>query len=91
MQPTPKSVTTALKPSKTESPVRHYEEPQDILHDKSLTDQSKKKALDNWEIDSQALQRADDEGMNGGEPSKLIDVVEATKRIGPRTKSRQSK
>ncbi len=75
------------KPGKTESPVRHFEQPQDVVNDDDLTDKSKKKALDNWEVDAQALQRAEDEGMGGGEKSKLIDVVDAKESIGAPTKS----
>ena len=71
-------------PPKTESPIRHFEKPRQVAHDQSLTLTEKKKALDTWEEDAQALQRAEDEGMTGGEPAKLIDVIEAKKSIGAR-------
>ena len=91
MKPADKTPSEPVKPTKIESPVRHYEKPQDVLKDSTLSDQSKRKALDNWEVDAQALQRADDEGMSGGESSKLLDVVDAKERLGVETKSRQSK
>ena len=47
----------------------------------------KEKALDTWTVDAEALQRAEDEGMSGGEPSKLIDVVAAKKALGKKTES----
>ncbi len=83
--------SAAVKPSKTESPIRHYKEPKEVLTDKGLSEEAKKKALDNWEVDAQALQRATDEGMYGGERSKLLDVVDAKMRLGVKTKSRRAK
>lgn len=69
-------------PTKTESPTRHFEKPRQVVQDADLSPGEKAKALDSWEEDAQALQRAEDEGMAGGEPTKLIDVVEAKKAIG---------
>lgn len=65
------------KPSKTESPIRHYDKPKEVVQDAALSVKQKEKALDTWTVDAEALQRAEDEGMGGGEPSKLIDVVAA--------------
>ena len=69
------------KPSKIESPARHYQKPQEVVHDETLTQEQKRKALDTWTVDAEALQRAEDEGMAGGESSKLIDVVSAKKAL----------
>ena len=76
-----KIVSGEIGSSKIESPARHYDKPQEVVHDDALTDGQKKKALDSWEADAEALQRADDEGMTGGEPSKLTDVVDAKKEL----------
>ena len=73
-----KKPTTTSKPSKVDSPSRHYEKPQQVVHDPALTTTQKEKALDAWQQDSEALQRAEDEGMAGGESTKLIDVVAIT-------------
>ena len=76
------------KPSKTESPARHFEKPQQVVTDETLTSGQKLKALDTWEADAQALQRAEDEGMSGGESSKLIDVVAAKKHLAKKIESK---
>lgn len=69
------------KPSKIDSPSRHYENPQEVVHDPALTNNQKNKALDTWQVDSEALQRAEDEGMAGGESTKLIDVLAAKRAV----------
>lgn len=87
MTPPNKTPPETPKALKVENPATHYDMPQDVLDDTSLSDKLKKKALENWEVDAQALQRAADEGMTGGEPSKLIDVVDAMETIGEATHS----
>jgi hypothetical protein len=77
----PKIVPTKKKPNKIESPASSYKKPQEIVHDDALTHGQKKKALDTWEVDAQALERAEDEGMSGGESSKLIDVIASEKTL----------
>jgi hypothetical protein len=78
-------------PAKTESPIRHFDKPRQVVQDPNLTLKEKTKTLDSWEEDAQALQRAEDEGMGGGEPDKLIDVVEAKKAIGAKPLSAKAK
>ena len=68
-------------PSKVESPSQHFERPKDVLRDPSLDTGEKKAVLETWATDAEALQRAEDEGMGGGEPSKMIDVVSAKKDL----------
>ena len=72
-------------PSKLENPARHYDAPHEVVRDASLSPSDKKKALDSWEEDSQALQRAEDEGMGGGEPAKLSETLAAKKTIGAKS------
>jgi hypothetical protein len=69
------------KPPRTESPSRHYKKPHDVLKDESLPPERKEQGLQAWEKDAEALQRAEDEGMGGGEPTKLIDVKAAQKAL----------
>jgi hypothetical protein len=45
-----------------------------VVHAKDLTTAEKRTILRSWEIDARALQRADDEGMQVGERSRLHDV-----------------
>jgi hypothetical protein len=73
---------TTATPSKVDSPIRHFEKPREVPLDPTLSQSEMKKALDTWEIDAQALQRAEDEGMGGGEPTELIETHEAKKTIG---------
>ena len=76
-----KNTAKANKPSKVESPSRHYEKPHQVVHDAALSTTQKEKALDTWQRDAEALQRAEDEGMAGGESTKLIDVVAAKQAV----------
>jgi hypothetical protein len=75
----PKISSAKKTPNKTESPESNFKKPQEIAVDDALTRGEKKKALDTWEVDAQALERAQDEGMTGGKPSKLTDVLATTK------------
>ena len=78
-------------PSKTESPSRHFDKPEEVVQDKTLSPSQKKESLDTWEVDAQALQRAEDEGMGGGEPTKLIETLEAKKAISAESVSPKAK
>ena len=68
-------------PSKAASPIRHYEKPEEVVTDDSLNKGQKAKVLETWQNDAEALQRAEDEGMSGGESSKLIDVMKAKLKL----------
>ena len=74
------------KPAKTESPARHYDQPAEVIKDRSLSKDDKAKVLDAWHVDAEALQRAESEGMGGGEPSRITDVVDAKKTLAANTK-----
>ena len=77
----PRSKPAQHKPSKAASPIRHYKKPDEVIGDATLTHAQKERVLDTWQGDAEALQRAEDEGMSGGESSKLIDVVAAKKTL----------
>lgn len=64
------------------NPTAHVETPTDLLKLQELSEREKKQALDNWEEDARRLAVAADEGMTGGEPSRLAEVAEAKNALG---------
>jgi hypothetical protein len=60
----------------------HHTEPQDIVADRSLSPEQKAAALDRLEQDARQLADAATEGMTGGEPNRLRDVLWARERLG---------
>ncbi len=65
-----------------ENPVTHFDHPMDVTESPKLTDKQKKAALDRWEEDARRLAVATEEGMTGGEPSRMVDVTEAKTALG---------
>lgn len=63
------------------TPDGHYEKPDDVLKDLTLSEGEKVKALDNWELTGRQLEVAADEGMGGGEPSRTDEVGKAKNKI----------
>ena len=53
----------------------HFDEPQDVVADESLSKIQKVKALNRLEQDARQLAEASSEGMPGGERNKLHDVL----------------
>ena len=79
----------AEKPAKTDSPARHYDQPAEVVKDQTLTKGQKAEALETWKVDAEALERAEGEGMGGGEPSPMPEVVKAKKALdGQKQKAR---
>jgi hypothetical protein len=76
------------------NPANFYRTPSDVARDRRFSDAEKLEILEAWERDARALSVADDEGMTGGEPSRLKTVVEARREIENRvpgeTKYRES-
>lgn len=62
-------------------PPRFFRAPNDVIRDRRFTDAERLEILQSWERDARALSVADDEGMNGGEPSRLKTVVAARMEI----------
>src|ERR1700733_6778261 len=62
-------------------PSRFYPSPTDVVRDRRFSDPERLEILEAWERDARALSVADDEGMTGGEPSRLKTVVEARREI----------
>ena len=66
---------------KIENPTAHFEHPIDVVHDPDLSHQQKAAILDRLELDAKLMGRADDENMGGGEPDRLIEVMDAKKHL----------
>jgi hypothetical protein len=73
------------------APAGEFRAPEDVAHDPSLDRQDKKKILRQWETDAEALTRAGDEGMSGGEPARLDEVKHAQQKIGDGKEKRADK
>ena len=56
---------------KVEDPVGNFASPSDVVKDDTLSVKQKKNALTAWEQDAVRLSVATEEGMAGGEPSRL--------------------
>ena len=69
--------TPAEKIHAVEKPHAHYDHPVDVVVDPNLTKAQKRIALDALEQDARQLATASDEGMAGGEPTGLHDVLAA--------------
>ena len=63
------------------NPAREFERPTDVIAADNLAASEKLAILRAWEADERALQRAEDEGMGGGEHAHLHRVHEALMRL----------
>ena len=59
------------------NPARRFRRPMDVVGAVGMTVLEKLAILRAWEADERALQRAEDEGMGGGEHAHLQRVQEA--------------
>jgi len=59
------------------NPARRFRRPMDVVGAVGMTVLDKLAILRAWETDERALQRAEDEGMGGGEHAHLQRVQEA--------------
>ena len=78
---------------KVENPATHFDKPQDVVQDKTLSTEEKKKALDTWEQDARQLLTASNEGMPGSaegvqpdDHHRLSEVVRAKDTMGEKPK-----
>lgn len=70
------------------SPQGGFKRPMDVVEAAGIPVIEKLTILEAWEADERALQRAEDEGMGGGEHAHLQRVKEALTRLqGLRRKS----
>jgi len=64
------------------NPSAHYDTPDDVLRDPGMSRDQCAKALDQMELDARLLQTAEDEGMGGGEPTRIAEVSETKAQVG---------
>jgi hypothetical protein len=64
------------------NPTAFFGAPADVLSDASLAGNTKKAILDAWEEDARRLAVASEEGMTGGEPARLDEVLKAKAELG---------
>jgi hypothetical protein len=63
------------------NPTCRFKLPMDVVEAAGIPTQAKVSILEAWEADERALQRAEDEGMGGGEHAHLQRVREALGRL----------
>lgn len=63
------------------NPAASFRRPMDVIAAVNIATMEKLAILKAWEADEQALQRAESEGMGGGEHSHLHRVREALTRL----------
>jgi hypothetical protein len=64
-----------------ENPAAHFASPEAVTSDDRLTLTQKKQALQHWEEDARRLSVATEEGMSGGEPARLDEVLDAQSEL----------
>ncbi len=64
------------------NPSAHFSTPGEVLLRPELSDGQKKRILDAWEEDARRLSVATEEGMAGGEPSRITEIAEAKAALG---------
>lgn len=55
-------------------PAKHFAAPRDVVSDRRLTHDEKRRILDSWALDAQLLTVADEENMAGGDRPGLREV-----------------
>ena len=84
----PNSKITPKK--KVEDPVGNFASPADVVKDDALSTKQKRDALTGWEHDAIRLSVATEEGMSGGEPSRLDEVKDAQSELQGKAAKRPS-
>jgi hypothetical protein len=75
---------------KVEDPVGNFASPTDVVKDDALSVKQKKDVLKQWEHDAVRLSVAREEGMSGGEPSRLDEVKDAQSELPGKPTKRPS-
>jgi len=63
------------------NPSGRFKRPMDVVEAAGIPIEAKFSILEAWEADERALQRAEDEGMGGGEHAHLQRVLEALSQL----------
>ncbi|SLN62476.1 hypothetical protein [Oceanibacterium hippocampi] len=66
-----------------EDPGQFYASPFDVVRDDELSRDDKLRVLGAMETDARELEVAEEENMQGGETSRLTDVLEAIRLLAP--------
>jgi hypothetical protein len=64
-----------------QNPASRFKRPMDVVEAAGIPIEAKFSILAAWEADERALQRAEDEGMGGGEHAHLQRVLEALSQL----------
>ena len=64
-----------------QNPSAAFDDPMQVVQTPQLPAEQKQQALDTWEQDERALQRASEEGMPGGQPPRLREVKKAKREL----------
>ena len=80
MKTVPRSAS-AKSPAKPERSHKAFAEPARVVTDPALSTHAKRAALNSLEQDAKQLAVASTEGMSGGEPSNLREVMEAKRSL----------
>ena len=82
---------------KVENPDAQFDKPTEVVKDKALSYEEKKKALNTWEQDERQLLTASNEGMPGSDEglqsdddNRLGEVGRAKEKIGEKPKHKPS-
>ena len=62
-------------------PSAHFASPGNVMDDGRLSDKQKRRVLDAWETDARLLAVASEEGMAGGEPTRIDQVKAAEAQL----------
>ena len=88
---------STLSDQKVDKPASKFEAPSDVVKDKDLSHEEKKKALNTWEQDARQLMTASNEGMAGCDEGVTKDdqhqfgqVVRAKDKLGEKPKHKPS-
>ena len=80
-RPSAKAGTAAAAHPKVEQPGKAFSDPSEVVSDPELSAGEKRVALDTLEQDARQLAVASAEGMDGGEETKLHNVLEAKRLL----------
>jgi len=84
------SADHAVKPGEAvDSPQKAFGHPMEVVETPELPPDAKEQALETWEADEKALQRASEEGMTGGEAPRLQEVKKAQRKLKSGARSRR--
>jgi hypothetical protein len=68
------STVTRTLDDLVKSPTDHFRSPGEVLTDRTLNKDGKRRVLEAWVKDAQLMSKADDENMSGGEPARLREA-----------------